>query len=257
MDASLDPAKNEQDFRKAFKISLGAHIFVAAFLIFRAAFFPTEPIRIENAIRVDIVGLPEKQARLPDLEPVPEAKPVESKPIEPKPEPVETKPRLPDKPAPPPAVAKPRNVKAEQQSAIKRLEAINKLKQKMENEKRQEIAGAINKAAVKGNQISKGNSLTGVVKLDHQDYLDKLNAKVKSHWALPRWLQNANLRARVIIYINADGSISKKTFAARSGNQTFDDRVLDAIDKSMPLPPPPSSLSGLLQIEGVELGFPD
>jgi hypothetical protein len=131
MDASIDPAIQEQDFKKALKVSLGGHIILAVFLIFRATFFPPEPIKIENAIRVDIVGLPDKQAKLPDIEPVPEAKPTESKPAE---QPLsETKPKLPDKPAPAPVI-KPRNVKAEQQSAIKRLEALNKLKQKMEAE---------------------------------------------------------------------------------------------------------------------------
>jgi hypothetical protein len=52
-------------FKPALIKSAVAHVAVALLLTIRAYIFPSEPLRIESAIRVDIVGLPEKSQALP------------------------------------------------------------------------------------------------------------------------------------------------------------------------------------------------
>src|SRR4051812_6551541 len=62
------PAQIEEHeaFKKMVKISIALH--VAVFLIFgiKASFFSGEPIQLDPTIHVDMVGLPDKMARLPE-----------------------------------------------------------------------------------------------------------------------------------------------------------------------------------------------
>ncbi|MDZ4084245.1 MAG: TonB family protein [Bdellovibrionales bacterium] len=249
------------NFKPALVKSAVAHVAVALLLTVRAYIFPSEPLRIESAIRVDIVGLPEKSqalpppieepaAEAPKPEVVPETTkelpPIEvAKPPTPKDPPVVLKPKKPD----------PKKQRKDQESALKRLQALAKLDQQARADAAQKaLAAAKNaQAVVRGNQISKGNSLSGLTRLDHAKYLDELEARVKSQWRPPKFLASAKLRVRVVLIIDSNGSILKKSIVQSSGNSVFDESAIQAIEAAQPLKAPPETLQGLLSTQGVEL----
>src|SRR4051812_44793235 len=89
------------NFYRNIAISLGLHFFVVLLIFFRAVTMPSEPLELRNAIRVDVVGLPQKMQELP--EPVTE-KPAPVAPKTPdlpkKEEPTPVKPKAPEAPSP-------------------------------------------------------------------------------------------------------------------------------------------------------------
>ena len=146
----LDPVETvEPDgFSRFVGISIALHLGLLAMLTVKAVFYPTEPIQLERAIRVDMVGLPEKRQKLPpELKAPPKA---ETKKPEPKVEPAKVDPAkpekiaIPDKTKPP----KPENdkinlskAKQSQDAALKRLEALRKLEEEAASAKAKEILG--------------------------------------------------------------------------------------------------------------------
>ncbi len=60
-----DPSKSSADgLGRAIGISVAAHLAVVAAFVVRMVVFPSEPMTLENAIRVDIVALPDKSPKL-------------------------------------------------------------------------------------------------------------------------------------------------------------------------------------------------
>lgn len=246
---------------RAIIYSIAFHVAVVVALTVRAFFFPSEPIRMEHAIRVDIVGLPDKPiAKLPP--PVEEVKPPErAKPTLPEPKP-EVKPE----PAPKVALPKPdtpkvnlNKTKQEQQAALKRLEAIEKL-QKMANNAKPSHEAPTKVAVespqpVRGNEVSQGSALKGLARLENENYTEALLEHITRHWNLPQWMANANLSATVQLFIDAQGNVLKKDMTRSSGNPVFDERVMRAIESSMPLPRPPGGIANLVAVRGVQLEF--
>ncbi len=246
--------KSKDSFFSFILLSLGFHGIILAFLTLKILFFPGEIPEHIDAIRVDVVALPEKQTTPPP--PAPEKpEPKKSEPKKPKPEPKKPKPKKPEpkKPKPKPKPKQPdvKKVLDEQDSAITRLKALQKLK-----EKNKEKDDPIQKIEYKGNQLSKGNSLTGMQTLKDNNYTDKLQPHIKAYWSLPEWLANANLNALVLIKIDKRGGVISKTFLSKSGNENFDEYVMGTIEKAIPLPPPPQSLVDLYQTRGVKIAFP-
>ncbi|CAN5602464.1 hypothetical protein BH10BDE1_BH10BDE1_20720 [soil metagenome] len=246
------------DYKPALMTSAIAHVVLILFLTVRAYLFPSEPLQLESAIRVDIVGLPEKTAVLPPPVEEPAAAvaaapaPATTKEMPPivkevpkKTEPVVLKPTKPD----------PKQQKKNQDAALKRLEALARLDRQARTEAATKALADAAKAqaAVRGNQISKGSSLSGLTRLDHAKYLDELEARIKSHWHPPKFLANAKLRVRVVLLIDSRGAVIKKSVVQSSGNNVFDESAVLALENSMPLPPPPESLQGILANQGVEL----
>lgn len=239
----------DEIFKRAVGYSIAAH--VALFVVFsvRLFLFPSEPIPFERAIRVDIVGLPDKatnQLPLPD----------EGANTE-KPKPL-------NKTKAPKEVSKEDNKvvlnknKLQQQAALKRLEALEKLKSPGEesapgkNSKNQS-----NKISqqIRGNQISSGSALKGIAKMNYESYQEKVHDQVNRHWNLPQWMANARLSARVRIWVDASGNILRKELTRPSAQATFDERVMKAIEAAAPLPMPPNELLGVLEVEGIEIEF--
>ncbi len=264
MIANTGPTKmgtETYDIKSALIKSAIAHVAVILLLTVRAYIFPSDPLRIESAIRVDIVGLPEKSQTLPPpiesptadaakTEAVPETTkdlpPIESAKVEAvKNPPVVLKPTKPD----------PKKQRRDQDSALKRLQALARLDQQARADAAQKaFAAAKNaQAAIRGNQLSKGNSLSGLTRLDHAKYLDDLEARVKAQWRPPKFLSSAKLRVRVILIIDSNGSILKKSIVQSSGNSVFDESAIQAIEAAQPLKAPPETLQGLLSTQGVEL----
>lgn len=282
MTESMSNQQNELKLNKAIGISVALHVVLFSAFVLRAVFFPAEPMQIERAVRVDIVSLPDKSVQKLPIEappteiPAPKAEPVAKKPVEapkavelPKPEaakpiaktePVKPVPKavIPDQPT-----LNLNKSKRDQAAALKRMEALARLEKMVKSQnagkadKRAQAASAPQSAPIKGNEISKGKSLTGVARLDHQNYLSDLDSHVKSHWNLPQWLANANFKARVLVFVDAKGFVLKKQMTKSSGNPAYDERVMQAVENASPFPPPPSNLVNLFEVDGIELGFPE
>ncbi|MCM2281977.1 MAG: hypothetical protein NDI61_09045, partial [Bdellovibrionaceae bacterium] len=98
---------DEDSLGRYLGVSIALHLILLAALTLKAVFYPSESLQLERAIRVDIVGLPEKQAKLPpalkeeiknEAKPEPKTEPKAEPVTPPKPEKVV----LPDKTQPPP-----------------------------------------------------------------------------------------------------------------------------------------------------------
>jgi TonB family protein len=257
-----NPVPEKDELKRALGYSVALH--VAMFLIFavRAFLNPSPAIDIESAIRVDIVAMPDKVAQLPPMPveaPAPKPEKLEPKP-EAKTEP--EKPKLPKAAAVPP---KPDNTKInlnktkrDQEAALKRLEALEKMKNSMkeppaETKPETKVAPAQKPAQVKGNVVSHGASLKGIAKLDYQNYNDAIHEHIHKFWNLPQWMANANLSAVVLVFVDAQGHIIKKSVIRSSGRPEFDERALKAIESASPLPHPPSELVDVLSVEGMQI----
>ncbi len=257
----MTPTSLPQDnLGRAIGFSVAAHLAVVAAFVVRMVVFPSEPLTLDNAIRVDIVALPDKSPKMSTV-PVVETKipPPSPPPPEPAPAPVEEKKielpkQEPAKVAPPKPETTKINLnktKSTQDAALKRLEALDKLERMTKSQSRPAPAPR----PVKGNEISHGGSLSGVIRLEQQGYLESIHSSVQSRWNLPGFLANANLKARVRLFIDANGNVTKREITQSSRNDIFDARLLAAVDASSPLPAPPSSLVGILENTGIELGF--
>jgi colicin import membrane protein len=237
--------------------SLGGHLAVILIIFFKAVVFPGEPIELRTAIRVDVVGLPEKIDHL-------ELKPMAESP----PEPVK-KPALPPKEVKAEPVVKPvpvvLNKKSKKDFTKAQQEALNKLKsqdalakikeQMKEGEKSDKPAKP--STVVKGNAVNEGNSLTGLEKIDFDRYLQDVKERILSQWSIPEWMADAKLKAQVLVLIDDRGYVVRKAFRRSSGNVVFDETVTSAIDASSPLPAPPARLKGQLESRGIVFNFPE
>jgi TonB family protein len=230
-------------FSRDLTISAIGHAVILALLLLRMVFVPSEPLEIRNAIRVDVVALPDKVVS----EPAPVAKP-EVKPPEPK-----AKTAAPEKPV----VKKHKkvNFKASERQALAKLKAQAAL-EKIAQEVNQEKAKARAERKFKGNQVADGKSLTGLARIDYDRYVDDIQEKVIGAWSLPQWLQEADLKAQVLVQIDERGYVIKKVIYKSSGNDIFDSNALAAVEKGSPFPAPPARLRALLSTSGIIFRFP-
>jgi colicin import membrane protein len=229
---------------------------VAASFLLNALVFPADPIDIRSAIRVDVVGMPDKvEAPTPSK--------VANAPKVKLPEPAKPQP-TPAKVMPPPKAEPKVNLnkaKSQQEQALERLkamEAIERLKSEAaaeENEKKKAYTAAARQ--IKGNAVSAGNSLSGLDRIAFEQYFDDLQTHVKQHWNLPTWLASANLKGVVVVKIDARGFVLNRAISVSSNNQVFDNLVLETVDRASPFPPPPDRLKNVLQYNGFQLGFPE
>lgn len=257
---SLQTLRND-GLGRAIGISVLAHVLLFAAFVLRMVIYPSEPLRLDDAIRVDIVALPDKSPQLPNV-PVVDTKVPPPSPVPPEPQPetppVEAAKPEPAKPVPAPKPEAPKvnlnKTKKAQQDALRRLEALEKIERMTKSQSTAKSAAPVPRP-IKGNQISHGGSLSGVIRLEQQGYLQTIDGSVKAHWNLPGFLSNANLSARARLYIDARGQVLKRTITQSSHNDIYDARVLAAIDAASPLPPPPSSLTSILEVDGIELEF--
>jgi TonB family protein len=237
--------KSPGSIQQALKISIIAHALIVLGWIVGPLILKT--LGIENtktyipSLRVDLVALPDRKVtdtHLPD-------------------------PVLPQKP-PEEETAKPEKsattapTTASNDSDISLNKSKNK---KAESMKADQIKKALARIRaleqIKGNEVSKGSSLSGEVKKELETtYFDALLEKVREHWELPTWLLEKNLIAQASIKIAADGRILKIQLVKSSGNEQFDQEVKRAIQLANPLPPPPSELNTDSFRSNLILGFP-
>lgn len=237
--------------QKPVTYSLGFHAAVFFLLFVKMAFFPSAPIEIKRSIRVDLVALPDKVQ-----EPTPVAAVEEPAPVSvPAPPPAKPEaPKVAEKSIEKPTVTKTppkkenKDVKRSQNSALNKLKAMSAL-EKIKQEKAQQV--------VKGNQASKGNSLTGLEQIEYDRYFDQVEMTIRSHWSIPQWLSEGEYRAQALVLIDDKGLVIKKEVIKSSGNDIFDSRVLAAVDDSSPFPAPPDRLKDILANRGIVFNFPE
>lgn len=210
------------------------------------AFFNEPSLDLSQAIQVDMVGLPDKTTTPADLNKLPDKNTLPEK-----------KETLPDKEIKK-EIVEPNSInlkksKSKQKEAfekLKKLSAIEKIKQEVKTE-------AVNKAIAKGRVVSAGTSLTGLDKLEANAYLQSLDQQVKKHWVLPQWLINKPLKARVHVRFDVSGKIISKVIMTSSGEPSYDDYCLQAVDQASPFPPVPEKFSEKFSVDGVVIGFPE
>lgn len=274
-------SSEDEGLKRGLAVSFAIHAAILSMFTLKAVFFTPKPIDFSQAIRVDMVGLPDK-VQPEDLtapatkNPAPQAK---APPEEKKPEPIKETPKKEVKKAEPVVAekkptlpAKPDNeainldkVKAKQQSALDKLKAmaaLEKIKEEVQTEKPQKTASTTTgaqagTAPVKGNVVSPGNSLTGLAKLEHENYAGLLDKHIKEHWYLPEFLAKRNYKAQVLVKIDQNGRIIEKKIIKSSDNPDYDDSVLQTIQKSEPFPAPPDRLVDVVAVSGIIIGFPE
>ncbi len=241
-----------------------AHLVLVLVFTVRAVFFP-EPIEtFEPALRVDIVDLPDKLPSQPASPP-----PVANEEVKPEPaaEPVKVEPPKPEvKVKEPEVVLNPKKdqekdkdeKKLSTSDAIEKLKkqlAIDKIKEEMKAQERQRLSERV--AKFKGNVLSPGSELTGVNKLQHENYLTNLDHHVKKFWSLPEWLARGNYSAQVRIFVDEHGLLLKAQLIRGSGNSSYDDTVMETVKKAVPYPVPPEKFRAIVSVNGMVLGFPE
>ncbi|MFK8136906.1 MAG: energy transducer TonB [Bdellovibrionales bacterium] len=231
----LNEDKSNIDF-KSIGISLGLHVLIVLSFSLKAFFFPTENIELDGAIRVDVVGLPDKI--------------LENKVLAPKkPSPAKSK----SKPKPKPKKDKAVNLNKKNKTKdildkFKRRSRLDALRDEVAQEEVPETKGA---------QVTSGNQLKGPVRAMFDDYLGRLDGHVKNQWTVPAWIAGKNYRARASVKIDEQGFLISVQIVLSSGNPTYDKLVLDTVRRASPFPKPTDRFSGILENEGFLLGFPD
>ncbi len=251
----------EDQLGKALRWSVFVHGAITLFIILKSLVFPSEPILfLAPSLRVDIVGLPDLlkkdlsqvSKKIPDLEktvtkPITPVAPIET---EAKPDEMVLKPtKIVKKKANLEEDVKDNSRDKKLQSALARIRALEKLKDKDERDDDAVI--------IRGNQISKGTSLSGDARESVQSgYPDLVRDALIEFWALPPWLSRQKLAAQIVIRIDPAGSILSSKFLKTSGNPQFDEAILATLRDAQPLPRPPKELAESLADSGIIVGFP-
>jgi TonB family protein len=271
---------NADAFDKALLLSLGAHVLFLLFVILKSVIVPQKPaIDLSQAISVSISNvvpgkLPEKVQPAPAPEVI--AEPVSEPAPEPKEEPAPT-----PAPVPIPAPAKEKSVpkvpekipskaneinlkktKQKQLQAldkIKQMSAMEQIKQDVKNDALKSLAKAEKAEAARANRIIKpGTPLSGLDKIEADEYLQSLDAQIKQAWTLPQWLASQKkLRAQVLVKFNRAGQLQSAQIASSSGNTTYDNYCVQAATAAAPFPKVPEKFSEKFSIDGLVIGFPE
>ena len=199
------------------KASVGLHVFLLLALTLQAYFFLETPVQFEQAIRVDIVGLPDKPQEAPAVLPSPKENVMPPKEAPPaKVEPPVAKNKLPTRTVDPEAIklehtkndSKSKEKKAMEK--LKQMQALEEIQKDIEQENRRKQLQNAPKPKFAGNIISPGTELTGVNKLQADTYIDKVHKHMIEHWALPAYLRNRGLKSIVQVKFDESGNILEK-----------------------------------------------
>lgn len=253
-------------FKRGVGLSVAAHVVILLFFLINIFYVKKPTLDLSQAIRVDMVGLPDKidNKQLPSkIQERPAEKPVPlAEPVKPEASKID---KLPPKPKPTlpteDTAISLKKTKIKQKEALeklKKLSAIERIKQEMKTEEQQkQIHQEAAKAIAKGRVISAGTNLTGLDKIEANDYLQAVDQQVKQQWALPQWLMNKPLKARVHVKFDSNGEIISSVLMNSSGDTTYDNYCLQAVNKAAPFPKVPEKFTEKFSADGVVIGFPE
>lgn len=245
----MDRFFKEEHFSRTLVLSFLLHLLLLGIALVKITFFPSEPLIFQDVMRVDLVALPDKRV-------VKEPPKVAKKKVKiAKPNPKKTTPKAAKK-------KKPVVQKNKQRDALRQLEALSAL-DALKNLETETVEKAEKtppeppkKKEFKGNVISVGSSLTGVQKLQQNRYLGQVKQHIAKFWFLPEWLAKSDYKTQITIKIDDDGNLLQREVTKSSGNNDFDQLVIDTVEKSNPLPKPPEKFVEIVAA-GVLLGFPE
>lgn len=267
MNAATGPTSDrsgtDRDESFGISVSLILHLLIATVIIVKSLIFPSKPIAYIPSLRVDLVGLPDILKKdlsqlsrsTPDMAEALKKAEEAAKEIDPPKVKNEVEPAAKDELVlkPKPQVQDVEDSKKrikKNQSALDRIKALSKIAQLDEADKKAPVL-------IKGNQISKGTSLSGEARENSQSgYYDSLRERFQESWALPIWLERQKLSAQVHIWIDASGRLLRYAFVKSSGNPQFDEAVKRTLTASQPYPAPPPDIRAGLASGGILVGFP-
>lgn len=244
----LERNDNPESFTPFAAMSFFLHLLLILFFTVKTIFFPKEAIILDHAIKVDIVGLPDKLLPVKEESLAPPAKELPKKE-----DPIQI-------PLPKPnTVVIPDSTKSKQEEALRKLKAQTAIEKIQEQLKKESASKAYNdsKNQLKGAVITKGSELTGIDKLNHYQYLQIIEQHIRQFWTLPHWLAKKNLTAQVQVKFDEQGFLIENKLIKSSGNPEFDEKALEAVQNASPVPPLPEKFSQILKLEGMVIGFPE
>jgi colicin import membrane protein len=231
---------NEQtdgQFSQALYLSAMLHAALIIIFTVKAVFFPAEPLIYENAVKVDLVALPDKI--------FPQTQSERSEP-EAKIEKNATKDKAVN-------LDKAKKKQTDAFKKLRELEALEKIKKEMELESRKKRVSKV----FKGNQLSSGTQLSGITALQHDNYIADVKKHIYQYWSLPEWLSNKHYKTQVLVKFDERGMVIYKKIIKSSGHPEYDEATIQAIEKASPAPVPPEKLARIISVEGVLIGFPE
>jgi colicin import membrane protein len=248
-------------FKRFLFISTLLHL--SLFLIWLVQNFlsPSEPISYQKAIRVDMIGLPDKVTS--QEIPKPSSKANEKKTAQSEPDKIENDLKEQNKKESRSDIQDKTRVHSQLRptksnlgsSKISQLSALDKIEKLMEEEENRNKL--LRQMVFKGNAIVDGNSLSGLNKIEAEDYVNLVEAHVRSFWRLPQWLAASKLRAKALVKWDSRGMPVLIQIIESSGNDEFDQIVMDTLQKAVPLPEPPEKFALIMRRQGVVFGFPE
>ena len=87
--------------------------------------------------------------------------------------------------------------------------------------------------------------LSEMEKAQLRAYISHIQQKIQAAWNIPKHLAESRLHALVEVKILANGAVAEKKITLSSHNSSFDQMVLNALDKASPFLPPPQELKRL------------
>lgn len=261
----------DQNFTKNFFMSFGAHLLLVllAFAggeVVRRVFKNEDVEIIRASVRVDVVGMP--KFTIQELKNMQKEAPAPAEPEVARGAKEETKKEVED-------VIKKDDLVIEQQTKEKKKKSFLNLisdyssvkvtaKETAKETAKGSKKGAGNKnldsLILEGNRLSKGTALVGDYSDDANSefasYVQTLPEIVRSHWKLPSYLLEKNLRCRIRIYLSMNGQLIKVEVQESSGQSEFDARAEKAIRDAAPFPKPSEIVGTRLTSSGIILGFP-
>lgn len=224
---------------RALKISAGIHFFIFILLLVTGHLSPQKPREILPSLRVDLVALPDQLKN--EIVEANRAKEI------PEPVPQETKNQI----------AKPVDTSADVSLKKKKDNKTAKKNEQKMKDALTRIRALQALQQFKGNQISKGSVSNGeTTESLESTYFDGVLDKVRSEWQLPKWLQERELSAKIVVTISKHGEVIRIGFQKMSGDETFDNEVKQAVLRAAPFEAPPAEIASDLATSGILLGFP-
>lgn len=252
-------ASRGDHFQKFVLVSIVGHVLIFLIFTIQSVFFSGPPEIYNRSVKVDLVALPDKLPLTPPATPpaesnkpelpdknIPEVKKEEKIPVKkPEPEAIKLAAKKETKPEP-----KKEDLRKKQADALKKLKQLSAIE-----EIEKQLASENSKKSFKGNILSKGNADTGNTTDQELSYLSVVDEHFRAQWFLPEYLKRKNLEARVLIKIDSQGNILSQQLIKASGNPTFDEIVLSAIQRASPVPPPPGNFAKIASQQGFLFRF--
>jgi len=256
-----------EDFKKSFGLSLALHGIILLIFILKFIFFSESTlIDLSQAINVSVGDFTESQKLPPKMnEPtlVPTAELTAPSQAEPINKTIEDKKTKSEKIKAPDSSL----LKEKQKAALTKLKkatalekALEKIKQDLKNDSIKKIKEHIKNAAPANNStriITAGTVLGGLDKLQANNYLQEVDQSIKKFWALPQWLKNTAFKSQLLVKFNMQGQILSLKIISSSGNSSYDQYCIRAVEKAAPFPAVPEKLTEKFSVDGVIIGFPE